>query len=554
MAPPPKPPPPGYFDQPAKAAAAAEASASSTPPTATPLSYTDTIADVTPFIPITLDLAQHNYYHWRHLFEVHLGRCNLRHHVAADAAPRPDDARWITDDLAIIQWIYTRVSTEIFNLVFREAATAAALWASLRQLFQDNADARINNLHSAIRNTPQGDSSLSVYCQRIQTMADELRELGDPMPDRQLINILLQGLSDRFKTQAAMIPFMRPRPSFAEIRSLLQNADDDLTRREARPHVFAASTRPPLLPTPAPAGPTSQPTAAAGPPVPFPASAGQPPPGWRPSPNYKGKNPMYWPPRSATPPAASTPAPAPAAPPAWRPPPAAPTPAPAPAAPPTWRPPHDPWTGMVQAWSMPWAAPSPIGAPPAYTGAWAPGLRPHTGSPGLLGQRAPPNAYHAAPAYYDGGMPCMPYQHPQMFQPSSVLMPPAPTAPLHQPTSAPSPSWDQSAFLQAMNNFAAQGNSGYSDEHKGYRCLDLVSGRVHISRHVSSPLHRSYYTHTSASYRHPSALLACRGRPFSRLHCRDSGVGCFLCRVRSSTRYTHLPRRSFSTYSTIFDV
>ncbi|KAK1601582.1 hypothetical protein QYE76_027273 [Lolium multiflorum] len=247
MAPPPKPPPPGYFDQPAKAAAAAEASASSTPPTATPLSYTDTIADVTPFIPITLDLAQHNYYHWRHLFE---------------------------------------------------AATAAALWASLRQLFQDNADARINNLHSAIRNTPQGDSSLSVYCQRIQTMADELRELGDPMPDRQLINILLQGLSDRFKTQAAMIPFMRPRPSFAEIRSLLQNADDDLTRREARPHVFAASTRPPLLPTPAPAGPTSQPTAAAGPPVPFPASAGQPPPGWRPSPNYKGKNPAVLPPRS----------------------------------------------------------------------------------------------------------------------------------------------------------------------------------------------------------------------------------------------------------------
>ncbi|KAK1683660.1 hypothetical protein QYE76_044508 [Lolium multiflorum] len=136
MAPPPKPPPPGYFDQPAKAAAAAEASASSTPPTATPLSYTDTIADVTPFIPITLDLAQHNYYHWRHLFEVHLGRCNLRHHVAADAAP---------------------------------PATAAALRASLRQLFQDNADARINNLHSAIRNTPQGDSSLSVYCQRIDT-------------------------------------------------------------------------------------------------------------------------------------------------------------------------------------------------------------------------------------------------------------------------------------------------------------------------------------------------------------------------------------------------
>jgi hypothetical protein len=149
---------------------------------ATPLSFTDTIADVTPFIPITLDLAQHNYYHWRHLFEVHHGRCGLRDHVADNSVPRPADPCWVTNDLAIIQWIYTRISTEIFNLVFRKAATAAALWAALRQLFQDNIDARVNNLNAEIRNTVQGASSLSVYCQRIQTMADELRELGDPVP------------------------------------------------------------------------------------------------------------------------------------------------------------------------------------------------------------------------------------------------------------------------------------------------------------------------------------------------------------------------------------
>jgi hypothetical protein len=41
-------------------------------------------------------------------------------------------------------------------------------------------------------------------------------------------------------------------------------------------------------------------------------------------------------------------------------------------------------------------------------------------------------------------------------------MAPPPTAPPppSASTSAPSPSWDQSAFLQAMNNFAAQWNSG----------------------------------------------------------------------------------------------
>jgi hypothetical protein len=75
------------------------------------------------------------------------------------------------------------MNTEIFNLVFREASTVAALWADLCQLFQDNADAQINNLNTKIRNTVQGSSSLSVSCQRIQTMADELHELGDPVQD-----------------------------------------------------------------------------------------------------------------------------------------------------------------------------------------------------------------------------------------------------------------------------------------------------------------------------------------------------------------------------------
>ena len=56
------------------------------PPSATllaPTSIIDTITDVSPFIPIVLDLAAHNYYHWRHLFLVHLGRCGLRSHIDA---------------------------------------------------------------------------------------------------------------------------------------------------------------------------------------------------------------------------------------------------------------------------------------------------------------------------------------------------------------------------------------------------------------------------------------------------------------------------------------
>jgi hypothetical protein len=108
---------------------------------------------------------------------------------------------------------------------------------------------------------------------------------------------------------------MRPRPTFAEVRSILQWADRAQTNKQARPQVFVAAPRP----------------SAPAPPVAPPPPAAAPPPGWRPSPNYRGKNPMYFPPRPAPLPRPAAPSPAP------------PTGAsPSTPTPPAWRPSHDP--------------------------------------------------------------------------------------------------------------------------------------------------------------------------------------------------------------------
>src|SRR4051812_28857804 len=443
MAPPPKPPPPPatrLFSRAEFHAAGAPPSTSSSlvaslpylPPPAVAISLADTIADVSPFIPVVLDLGSHNYYHWRHLFHIHLGRCGLRHHIEATSVPQPANPRWVTDDLAIIQWIYTRITTELFNLVSNDGASAAELWASLQQLFQDNSDARINSLHTELRTIVQGDSTVAVFCQRIKAIGDELRELGDHVDDRTLINALLVGLGDQFDKQVAFIPMMRPRPSFADVRSLLQLEAMTQTRKAARPpQVFHTSTR-----TPAPA-----PAASTAPPAPVPPPAMQPPPGWRPSPNYRGKNPIYRPPQSRGAPTSQGSSTS-----------SAPTSDPS-----AWRPPHDPWTGLVQAWPMPWTAPSPYGAPPAYSGSWNPGLRPATGSPGLLGVRPPQQAYNAmygVPASPTYGAPTTPIYSTGYVAPPALPYPHATSAPSAPPPApASAPTWDQAAFIAAMNNF-----------------------------------------------------------------------------------------------------
>jgi hypothetical protein len=90
---------------------------------------------------------------------------------------------------------------------------------------------------------------------------------------------LLVGLHEQFEKQVAFIPLMRPYPSFTDVRSILQLEAQNQARKVTRPPQVFTATRaqapPPPLSTPpvAPSAPT----------------------GWRPRPNYKGKNPVYWP-------------------------------------------------------------------------------------------------------------------------------------------------------------------------------------------------------------------------------------------------------------------
>ncbi|XP_020167897.1 uncharacterized protein [Aegilops tauschii subsp. strangulata] len=406
-----------------------------------PLSFSETITDITPFIPIVLDLHSHNYYHWRHLFEIHLGRCSLFHYITGDAPPSPHDPRWLKDDLAIIQWLYTRISTELFNLVVTDDASARDIWTELRRLFQDNRDARVSALNTEFRTITQGDRPVGVFCQRIKAIGDELRELGEVVADRSLLHALMGGLDDRFAQQATLIPLLRPLPTLAEARSMLQMEEQNRARKAIIPRLFhaaACSTPPPA------AAATSSPSPAV-----------QPPPGWRPSPNYKGKNPVYCPPKAGSASSSSSAAPASTT----SAPPAAP-PAPTSSA---WRPAQDPWTGLVQAWPMPWSAPSPYGAPPAYSGGWAPGLRPPTGAPGLLGSRPPPHAYAAyAPLYQAAAAPTAPPMYPYGFPtPSPWEHGTAGASSSTQPSPAPAststaPAWDQAAFIAAMNSLTTQ--------------------------------------------------------------------------------------------------
>jgi len=68
----------------------------------------------------------------------------------------------------------------------------------------------------------QGDSTIAEYCGRMKTLADDLRDVGHPVQDSQLVLNLLRGLNPRFTTTADDIANSATGfPSFNQARDML---------------------------------------------------------------------------------------------------------------------------------------------------------------------------------------------------------------------------------------------------------------------------------------------------------------------------------------------
>jgi hypothetical protein len=87
------------------------------------------------------------------------------------------------------------------------------------------------------------------------------------------------------------------------------------------------------------------------------------------------------------------------------------------------------------------------------------------------------------------------------------MAPPPTAAPLPSTlTSAPSPSWDQSTFLQAMNNLAAQGNSGMDWIFDSGASSHMSSSSNMLSKFSSTPFSSIILGNSS------SIPIYCRGQ------------------------------------------
>ncbi|XP_074314642.1 uncharacterized protein LOC141649869 [Silene latifolia] len=179
-------------------------------------------------VSVTLSMDNDQYRLWVALFTNYAKANRVLHHIIdpKGKAPKPitDDEKeqWEIVDATVLQWIYATVSNELLQTVVEDDSTAMECWNRIRDIFQDNQHSRAVTLEQDFSHTMMADFTFaSAYCQRLKSLADQLKNVGSPVSDTRLVLQMVSGLTDAYHSVGSIIRQANPLPTFHRARSML---------------------------------------------------------------------------------------------------------------------------------------------------------------------------------------------------------------------------------------------------------------------------------------------------------------------------------------------
>ncbi|XP_062224693.1 uncharacterized protein LOC133923398 [Phragmites australis] len=185
-----------------------------------PASVVQTI-NIRSHVPVTLDINDSNYSQWRCFFDSVLGKFGLTAHVSSPPALDQRDADWVMTDHVVVNWIYTTISKNVFDIIYRPRSSAFAVWDPVESLFRDNELQRAVYLEAEFRTLQQGETTITDYTARLKTLADNLRDVGQPVSEPSQVLNLLRGLNPKYRHVKPVITAKFPPHTFMSARSYL---------------------------------------------------------------------------------------------------------------------------------------------------------------------------------------------------------------------------------------------------------------------------------------------------------------------------------------------
>jgi hypothetical protein len=170
-----------------------------------------------------------------------LTKVSLEGHVLSDITTytSPDLVRM---NAVVRTWILNTISDDLADAVSQRGVTDRVLWLSIESQFLGNRTTRALYADQEFRSS-QGDLPVAEYCRRYKKLAEDLRDLGEPVSDRTLVLNIIRGLNEHFLALGLHLRRTYPLPSFLQVRDDL--ALEELTMAKAPPAAaLAALTAP----------------------------------------------------------------------------------------------------------------------------------------------------------------------------------------------------------------------------------------------------------------------------------------------------------------------
>ncbi|XP_020196671.1 uncharacterized protein [Aegilops tauschii subsp. strangulata] len=136
-------------------------------------------------VPVVLDATDNTYFTRKTYFSLLFRENNLVDHIdgTVDSRAMMGDSEWTAIDATLIQWFFTTISKDLFQMFASDGDDARAVWVKLNSLFTDNKLQRRVFLQQEFFDCHQDEQSIDDYCRRLKTLADELRDIGAKVDD-----------------------------------------------------------------------------------------------------------------------------------------------------------------------------------------------------------------------------------------------------------------------------------------------------------------------------------------------------------------------------------
>ncbi|XP_072150877.1 uncharacterized protein [Setaria viridis] len=98
---------------------------------------------------------------------------------SSTVAPRPQDPNWDQADCCVCSWFFGSIDDFVLDLVMTDDDQITwDLWLAIEGLYRANKQSQAIFLSHDFHSMIQGDSSIAEYCNRMNTLADALCDVG----------------------------------------------------------------------------------------------------------------------------------------------------------------------------------------------------------------------------------------------------------------------------------------------------------------------------------------------------------------------------------------